>query len=267
MLFDSHVHSKASPDSELEPESAIQACKKMNLGIAFTEHIDINNPESGFDPGASDKPLTTIDFIADETLYPTTYENLRGDGVLLGLEIGLTAYAMPLNREKALSYDYDFIIGSVHFVDGYDLYDDAKNVFDYDRKRRMLTYSYEMVEICDFIDAFGHIDFISRYTPASEKNVYYHEYAAEYDALLKILAERDIALEINTAGFGQIPGLEANLARVFKRFYELGGRYVTLGSDAHCAENLGRSFGSALAIAKEADLIPVYFKNRKRYKS
>ena len=265
MLFDSHVHSKASPDSRLEPDAAIEACKKMNLGITFTEHIDINIPARGFDPNATDKPVADTDFIADAAVYPVTYEKYRADSVTLGLEIGLTAYALTLNRKKALSYDYDYILGSVHFVDGYDLYHDGKNTFDYDRKKRMLTYSLEMVTISDFIDAFGHIDYITRYTPDAEKNVYYDAYAADYDALLSALAGRDIALEINTARFGRVPGLEKNLARVYQRFYELGGKYVTLGSDAHYGKDIGRSFDSALNIAKEANLTPVYFKNRVRY--
>jgi histidinol-phosphatase (PHP family) len=62
-----------------------------------------------------------------------------------------------------------------------------------------------------------------------------------------------------------IPGLEVNLARVFKRFYELGGRYATIGSDAHNTQALGRSHGVAVNMAREAGLSLVYFKNRKRY--
>jgi histidinol-phosphatase (PHP family) len=264
MYFDSHVHSLASPDSTMEPEIAVNAQHSRGVGITFTEHVDYVTPDYGFDPAAADKPAEGRDFLTDFSLYPHTYEKLRSDSVLLGLEIGMTAYYQPLNCQTAHAHDYDFILGAVHSVDGYDLYHDRRNTFDYDRKLRMLTYSLEMVELYDYINAFAHIDYISRYTPAPEKNVPYDDYANEYDALLKALARRDIALEINTARFGS-PGLEANLARVYRRFNELGGRFVTIGSDAHTVENLGRYHSRAVAMAREAGLKPVYYKKRKRY--
>jgi histidinol-phosphatase (PHP family) len=266
MLFDSHVHSFASPDSQLNPAEAIGVCKQKGLGITFTEHIDYVTPDFGFDPAAPDKPVQGMDFLADMNIYPGGYERFRCGSVLLGLEIGLTAYYLPLNRQTAHAYDYDFILGSIHCLDGYDMYHDGKNTFGYDRKRRMLAYSLEMViSSGDFIDAFGHIDYLSRYTPAADKIVRYDEYATEYDALLKAVAERGIAMEINTARFGKIEGLEANLARVFARFKELGGRYATIGSDAHNAGALGRRHDDAVSMAREAGLSLVYYKNRKRY--
>jgi histidinol-phosphatase (PHP family) len=129
----------------------------------------------------------------------------------------------------------------------------------------MLTYSLEMVEISDFIDAFAHIDYISRYSPLADPVVHYGDFAAGYDALLKTLAQREIALEINTSRFGQIPGLEKNLFRVYQRFHALGGRFCTVGSDGHDIQSLGRFHGEALVLAREAGLSPVFFKNRKRY--
>jgi histidinol-phosphatase (PHP family) len=264
MYFDSHAHSFVSPDSDMEPTTAIEALKAKGLGITFTEHVDYYIPGHGFDPTAKDKPVGDHDFAVDVNLYPQTYETLRNENTLLGLEIGLTAWYLPLNRQTALSYEYDFILGAVHAVDGYDLYHDKKNTFDYDRRARMLSYSVEMVDISDFIDALAHIDYISRYSPYPDPIVYVDEFAEGYDALLKALARRDIALEINTSRFGN-PALEANVARICRRYHELGGRFCTIGSDGHNVNALGRYFGSALTMAREALLTPVVFKNRKRF--
>jgi histidinol-phosphatase (PHP family) len=264
MYFDSHVHSHSSPDSTMDPAEAVKACAALGLGITFTEHVDYVTPDHGFDPAAADKPAVGKDFVVDFDLYPKTYEKLRNDSVLLGLEIGMTAYYLPLNRKTAFSYDYDYILGAVHYADGYDFYWDKKYSFDYDRRLRMLTYSLEMVEICDFINSFAHLDYISRYSPLTDPIVYYNDFIAEYDALLLALARRDIALEINTSRFGN-PVLEGNLAMVFKRFGELGGRFITIGSDAHEVANLGRHHRSALHMAREANLTPVYFKKRRMY--
>lgn len=267
LRFDSHVHSLASPDSQMPPQAAVQAARALGLGVTFTEHVDYVTPDFGFDPTADDKPMENDDFVADAALYPHGYAHLRADDVLLGLEIGLTDYYLPLNRQTAAAYDYDFILGSVHFVSGYELYHDAvrKRDYDYDRKQRMLTYSRRMVEGSgDFIHAFGHIDYISRYYPGEDKLVRPADYPDEYDALLKALAERGLALEINTARFGRLPGLEENLAAIFKRFAGLGGRFATIGSDAHTPDMLGRAHAQAVRLADECGLNVVYFKMGKR---
>jgi histidinol-phosphatase (PHP family) len=248
----------------MHPKEAVETCQAMGLGITFTEHVDFNTPNHGFNAAAKDKPVDAADFLTDFSRYPKEYEKYQSSTVLLGLELGMTAYYLPITRQTALAREYDFILGAVHFVDGYDLYHDGSNTFDYDRKLRSLTYSLEMVKIYDFIDAFGHIDYVSRYTPAPDKNAYYDDYAAEYDALLQMLAERDIAIEINTSRFGAIPGLEKNLARVYKRFYQLGGRYCTIGSDAHNLQALGHYHKEAVNMARECELTPAYFKKRKR---
>jgi len=55
----------------------------------------------------------------------------------------------------------------------------------------------------------------------------------------------------------------AGLLPLYKRYRELGGKYCTLGSDAHYKEHVGRRLQEALALAAQAELTPVYFKARK----
>ena len=50
---------------------------------------------------------------------------------------------------------------------------------------------------------------------------------------------------------------------LYKRYRELGGKYCTLGSDAHYKEHVGRRLQEALALAAQAELTPVYFKARR----
>ena len=64
MFFDSHVHSAASPDSQMNPREAVDFLQKKGLGIAFTEHIDFaDHPE--IDPHATDAPRGMRDFVCD----------------------------------------------------------------------------------------------------------------------------------------------------------------------------------------------------------
>ncbi|MCL1842516.1 MAG: histidinol-phosphatase HisJ family protein [Defluviitaleaceae bacterium] len=277
MFFDSHVHSMASPDSHMCPKEAITTLKNKGLGIAFTEHVDFSENNNNKDPNASDAIRGLGDFVCDFSIYPRKYEALRGPGVTLGLECGLTKAFLRENIKVANSFDYDFIIGSIHSVDGVELYKASKRPEFYLNEpyaqqlhnpatvdeciSRYLTYSREMVEQSNFFHAFGHIDYITRYAPGVKERFLYENFASEFDALLKILTERQIALEINTSRFSDDIGGEIFI--LCKRFAALGGRLCTIGSDAHSVENLGKSVKHAKRIASEAGLLPVYFKERK----
>ncbi len=265
MLFDSHVHSYASPDSQMDPAEAILFLRRKNMGVVFTEHVDYATRTDLADKTAKDLPNSGKDFVADFLIYPSRYEKLRADDVLLGLEVGLTDAFANFNKQTVEEYKYDFVIGSVHFVDGHDIYTDYMTRPELgDHYRRYLTYTAEMIERNDFFDSLGHIDYISRVSPFQEKNVLYERYPDEYDAIFRLLARRDAALEINTARLSD-KAAAANLLRVYKRFRELGGRYVTVGSDSHCLNDLARNFKIAEAIWNEAGLTPVYFRERERH--
>jgi len=262
MHFDSHVHSAASPDSELNPVDAIKTLKHKNLGVIFTEHVDFETPKEGMDKTAKDAPQGIKDFICDFDIYPSQYMHLRSNSVLLGMEIGLTAAYYPINC-KIADAGFDFILGSIHNVDGHDVYR-SSNTMDADIFcRRYLTYAKEMVEYCGFFDSFGHIDYIARYSDNTYHAFHYSNFPMEFDALLKAIAERDLAMEINTSRFGN-DDIVGRLQPIYKRFHELGGKYVTIGSDAHNIQGLGRYYKKAIGLANMSNLTPVYFKERKR---
>jgi histidinol-phosphatase (PHP family) len=82
-----------------------------------------------------------------------------------------------------------------------------------------------------------------------------------FDELFSVLVADNKAIEINTRRLDDQKAIDA-LVALYKRFAELGGKYCTLGSDAHYAEHVGRRMDVALEIAKECGLTPVYFKNR-----
>lgn len=262
MYFDSHVHSEASPDSEMNPRVAIEILQGMGLGVAFTEHVDYAKREDGLNPLATDRPNFpgVRDFVCDFSKYPKEYEALRSEGgVTLGLEFGLSAAYEPLNRRLAQEYDYDFILGSMHNVDGFDIYIAG----DSGCVRRYLTYAKEMCELNDFFDAFGHIDYICRRSKKLTKEFAYSNFPDEFDALFKVLASRDTALEINTQLFGQDRARHV-IQEICRQFARNGGRFCTIGSDAHEPHELGQNFNEAKEVAREAGLRPVYFVKRER---
>ena len=245
MLFDAHIHSAVSPDSDMDAGLVIDTLRRQGLGATFTEHCD-------FPP---------YDFMADFTRYERDYRPLRSASVLLGLELTLGEAHMKQNTTIAAG-DWDFILGAVHYVDGINLYCDADTVPAAQLTRRYLTHAKEMVEACGFFDSLAHIDYICRYSAGADACLTYDNYPHEFDALLTAVAQRNLAIEISTKRLDNARNRQI-LHKIYQRFAELGGKYVTLGSDAHTPQQLGRHFDKAQQIADEAGLAVVYFKERK----
>ena len=251
MIFDSHVHTAASPDCDSPPEEVIAAAAKKNLGIIFTEHVDYNTQL---------EPFFSVDF----DIYPKEYLRYKSDTVLLGFELSLIPEAHKLNQAHASEPGIDYVIGSIHWTDGHDLAQsqDYYNKLGYGVYARHLEYAREMVELNEFFDVLGHIDYISRWSPLPEKNLFYEEHSTAYDELMKALIKRDKLLELSSARLADKTARD-NLFIIYSRYHELGGRYVTLGSDSHGPERLGINFNIAKEMIAEIGLRAVYFKDRR----
>lgn len=252
MIFDTHMHCNNSCDSHMDFAQAITAADKQNIGIIVTEHWDYDYPTN---PEA---------FIFDLDQYFRDFKPLCNEKVLIGLEIGMQKHIAAHDEEIAAAYDFDFVLGSVHCVNQKDIYEKSfyKDRPKHDVIREFLTDSIICVESHDNFDAFAHIDYICRYWPYEDKEFSLAEHKQLFDRLFTLLIKKNKPLEINTRRLDDPQAVKA-LTDLYQRYRYLGGKYCTIGSDAHYEEHVGRRLDSALQIAAQAELIPVYFKARK----
>lgn len=251
MIFDSHMHTKFSADSEMPATEALARAAKLNLGVVFTEH---------FDYGVANEDG---EFIFDPAAYMRDYKNLRGQNCRLGVEVGLRKSARTANEKFLARADFDFVIGSIHLVDDFDIYYPDFYVGK-DKATAYRKYFRQMAaeaEVADF-DALGHIDYICRAAPYDNPEIDYANFSAEIDAVLKIVVERGKILELNTRRFNDSRAVR-ELVPVYKKYRALGGRFVTIGSDAHRVSAVGNFFAEALNFARELELAPVTFCERR----
>ncbi|MDR3239183.1 MAG: histidinol-phosphatase HisJ family protein [Clostridiales bacterium] len=253
MLYDTHVHSKMSADSDMEPREAMNAAKARRLGVILTEHLDYECDSD-------------LDFAVDLPRYLREYEPYKAEGLLTGLEIGLTDASASQNREAAASPGVDYIIGSIHMVDGHDIYTTffARKLPPDEIYRQYLQCAARMAESCDFFDSLGHIDYPSRYSPFPEKEIPFSAYPKEYNQIFEALLSKGKVLELNTRRLASASA-QKNWLEVLRGYYERGGRYITIGSDAHEPGQVGRHFDAALRMARSAGLTPVYFQERRMH--
>ncbi len=247
ILYDCHLHSDFSADSETPAEKMVQRAISLQLkGMCFTEHLDPDSPLVGAD-------FTKLDLPAYSAGIQVLREQFRGQiSIGFGLEFGLLPHLGPQLQALDDRYPFDYIIASLHFVRGMDPYYPE---FFSGRSERDCYEEYFRTELetlrrfpPDSYDALGHMDFIVRYGPNKNRDYSYEAYADSIDPILRYLIENGKCLELNTGGYKN--GLhEPNpCAGVFRRYRELGGELVTIGSDAHRPEQIALAFDQAYEL-------------------
>ncbi len=226
MKADFHMHTSFSYDSESAPEKMIQSAIQKGLKtICITDHHDLDFVEPA-----------EIDFKKYWTSLLQLQENYKDQiEILIGMEFGLQSHLGKTCDELASRYPFDFIIGSVHIFDGYDPYypDYFQKVEDEEGYRRAFELTLDGLRATKEIDVLGHMDYITRYGTEKEAAYSYAKYADYIDALLKYLIENGKGLEVNTSGWKYGLTYAHPHQDVLKRYKELGGEIITIGSDAH----------------------------------
>ncbi|MBU3126312.1 histidinol phosphate phosphatase [Clostridium sp. FP2] len=250
-MIDSHIHTEFSSDSEMKLQNGLDHARKIGLGMTITEHLDLKFP-------------TGTDFTFDIDKYFNDYEKYKGSNFMLGIEIGMQEICLEENRKIINKYPFDYIIGSIHAANGADIFN-PKTYVGKTKKEVFEQYFSSMVDCVkqyDFIDSLGHIDYISRYATYQDNEIHYHEFKEYIDEVLKAIVHNEKVMEINTRRLGSVEAYN-NLIHVYSAYKQIGGKYVTIGSDAHNAEDIGNNFILANRICEICNLKPVYFKNRK----
>lgn len=281
MISDLHLHTRLSRDAVQDANNDVagmtKAAAEKNISyIAITEHRDIM-PDDPKHEGIINADMFECARQVDAEKKRLLAEGRSGVTLLHGIEIA-HQHTHPEESAKIIAeHDYDFILGSLHLLkDKYDFYRcDFDELSDDDVKGLFLKYLEELYEIaafCDF-DSFAHCTYPLRYIYRSNRLIDMCKNPAnyfknEYADIFKKLIEREKALEVNTSGvkFGEFTNPDRDLLGLFK---ELGGKYVTTGSDSHdknivgsgieVAENMIREHGFAgvtVYVARQPRIIP-----------
>ena len=255
-MFDFHMHSRVSFDGHDTGLQMALAAKAAGLKeICFTDHLDYD-------------PLGQMGVLAFDTdAYNAEYNELEIPGLLIrrGMEFGMEVDNREQFRKDLQRRPFDFVLGSVHFVDDLDVYFAdywaGKTIFQ--AERRYLEATLDCVKVHEDIDVLAHLTYIAktRCHPAP-RSVVYAEHRELIDEILKILVAKGKGLEMNTSGVDRSGGYLPT-PDIMRRFRELGGEIVTVGSDAHTASRVGQYSFDACRILKDIFGYVCTFENRK----
>ncbi len=240
-ISDNHTHSQHSFDGK--DSVAMLAERALHLGLyslTVTDHCDCQEYYK------ENVRKSIEDSVRDVMRAKGMYaDRLR---VYTGIELGQPTQDMKAAKEALSLGDYDFVLGSLHNLRGeQDFY-----FLEYDQEsslRLIERYFDELLELarCDCFDSLAHLTYPFRYINAHpEINADVMQFAPQLDAVLETIIKNGKALEVNTSGLRQAIGKTLPDENVVRRFRELGGKYVTIGSDAHRWSDIGAGIEDGL---------------------
>lgn len=264
-LQDQHLHSRYSFDSKTDPRANVLAALERGLaGLIFTEHFDTH-------------PDDREGCIYDDEAYSAAIADLRrefGSKIFIGK--GIEVCFQPDQEDFILDFlsrrRFDQIILSIHYFhqgpvhvrdcwSGLDPREGTRAYFDNVLAGVRWAEKLNRGRGRTF-DVLGHLDFVKRYTNRFFGAVHVDEFAEQIDRILEACLHAELIPEINTSTLRQGLGESMPGPRYVRRFAQLGGRMMSVGSDAHRAEDIGSSFDVAATMLRDAGLSAALFRER-----
>lgn len=279
-LLDCHTHCMFSPDGKDNPALLIDKAIRLGLKVlAVTDHCECNTwfrPEHyGIDVKTADKD--DILMYNCKEFYEKSLERMaelkqrhyEGFEFIHGAELGQPLQAPEIAKQLISEPQLDFILGSLHNNKGMpDFY-----YLEYDKmssleiKDLLDDYFEQVLEMCRWggFDILSHLTYPLRYICGKYKiNVDLSKYRDICAEIFKTVIASGKGIEINTSGlFNDLNDTmpDEELVRLYK---DIGGEIISLGSDAHCAANVGQGIDVGAQIAKNCGFkYAAYFKQHK----
>lgn len=240
---DYHLHSKFSFDSQESVENICKKAQEVGLNeICLTEHFSMNenNVSYGF--------LDFQKYIEEINKYNSLKSN--DVEIKIGLEIGEGHLRINEIDEYLQGKKIDFIIGSVHRINDIGI---MKYIEMHDIKKVYEDYFLELYKLSHIgeYDVLGHLDIVQRYSWEKYDKYNYISYLDLIDNILKRVIERGKGIEINTSILKKHNDFMPKFD-IIKRYKELGGEIITVGSDAHKSDRVGEGITLTYELLREA---------------
>ncbi|UCC33729.1 MAG: histidinol-phosphatase HisJ family protein [Candidatus Bathyarchaeota archaeon] len=244
-LADYHVHSNHSCDGK---DTILEMCQRAaELGIAeigFSEHMDFEPEDPGF--GFFDYEGYAAEIGDIQEFFKKKLI------VRKGIEIDYQQAFEDDIREWLKDKEFDFIIGSVHYVN-HELID-HELLKDRDLERIYRTYFREVALSIEsrLFDVIGHLDVVRKFIDVGIAEFRRFDYVQSIGIALDMIVEKRAYLEINSkplllkeTSIRMLPSEEA-----FRDFIGKGGRLISIGSDAHSIEEIGGGIMEVMSFLK-----------------
>jgi histidinol-phosphatase (PHP family) len=269
-MIDCHTHTTNSPDAESTPLEMVQ--QGINLGLdvmAITDHCEVNmwypkehypNPYD-YDPYNYKKSFD--DSLCDSMVLKAGFK--KDIKVLCGIELGQACMDFNLAEEIISDPRLDFVIGSVHQIVGFpDFF-----VIDYEHTNLdtlLKGYFLTVLRLCKWgkFDILGHLTYPLRYIYEKGFTVDMQQFEPVIKEIFKTVIAKGIGIEVNSSGLRQKCGFSFPTVEYVQMYKDLGGSIISVGSDAHATDQLGKNIQECIDMIKSCGFeYLTYFENRR----
>ena len=258
-LTDLHTHTTYSHDGKNTPAQMLAAAQRAGLAFyGVSEHFDYD-----YDETLLSEELYKHTRNGDPAEYFHALRHLQEDyegvmNVAVGAEFGYSDKA-EVQGMYALTYEKyrpDFVINSVHSIGGKDFaYADYEKEADFYSDKKAIYGQYlrlirDSLDVPYHYDIVAHIGYAARYVQFEDKTFSLEEFGEQIDDILQTIIKKDKILEVNSSN-KTLPNRTLPAKHIIERYFELGGRKVSFGSDAHFVERIADKRDEVVAMLKE----------------
>lgn len=253
-VIDMHVHTWRCRHAEGTTAEYVEAAVRRGIRVlGFAEHLPLPPELLELDPHAAFYAMPAAElpgYLAEVRSAAESAESEGGPRVLLGLEADLH----PGNEEHVqrilTGVDVDFVLGSVHYIDGW-AFDDPDRQDGYERWSNDTLWERYFTDVVSAVrsglaDVIAHPDLVKKFRRFPKSNP-----SELYAAFADAAADAGIAVEVSTAGLRK-PCAEIYPSETLLRVLHDRGVPVTIGSDAHAPSDVGYAYERAVDILRRA---------------
>lgn len=242
---DIHIHSALSHDGRDEP--MLMAEQAFGLGIkhfALTDHIELEKLDNWDFRGA---------IARSEGVYSEIKERFAGRmEIYYGAELGQPLYNLPEAEKILAEHDYDFVLGSQHRTKSYPYLNKVPETHE-DKTRCLDEYFEEELALAELgcFCSLSHLTFPLRFLCLDGWQPDMGRYSAVIEKILRTIISKGIALEVNSSGIRKGLGVPMPCEEYIELYRRLGGRMITVGSDAHRISEIGADIPQVIELLKK----------------
>ena len=278
ILIDCHLHTNNSPDSLAQPIDMCNSAIEKGISIiTITDHCEMNKYYERYNKVVNNS-------FNDANKLKNNFDNLK---VLCGVEMGQPMQNIKGSEEMLSSYDFDFVLASLHnppadcpyplckdeeenpnYVEAFLSKDYAYLKYTEDTALKIFTdYFEEMYKTVKWgkFDSLAHITYPLRYCKGEQGiQVDMNKLKPIITDIFKEIIKKDIALELNSGGLrNPIKEISPNLELV-KLYKDCGGKLVTLGADAHTPQHVAAGITDSIDLLKAAGFDCFYYYEKRK---
>lgn len=253
---DYHMHTPLCGHAVGEPEAYVKQAIAVGLAeVGFSDHAPLVTGED---------PRYTMKF-SEQSLYHEMIHRVREKFQDFTIKLGIEADFVPGYESKTKdilsAYPYDFVIGSIHFINNW-AFDDPDQTIRWKDKNIDQVYRdyYKLLRQSAesrLFDIMGHVDLVKKFGHRPIADL-----SDEVEETARVFKSCAVTIEVNTSGLRK-PVKEIYPSLDVLKIYQKVGVPITFSSDSHDPQDVGRDYDKAKDLALAAGYREYrVFKNR-----